>query len=168
MIIKILSFAAPSVASRQFPECSKFSKFTVLKAEPKQLCRAVTHQVPEVIHAQPVGVEPHGGLQVVPVDKIQVLLPQFPAAQELILEKRGREKERQRGGVRPSGIPGIGSETSGLSFPPRSGSSSRGSSSTAPSAGPGCCPARPQRPGRRRRPAAGGPVSPPSHLQARV
>lgn len=49
----------------------------------------LTHQVPQVIHAQLVSVESHWGLQVVRVDKPQVLLPQFPAAQVLILEREG-------------------------------------------------------------------------------
>lgn len=45
-----------------------------------------SHPVPHVVHAQLVGVEPHGGLQVVHVDQPQVALPQLPAAPLLHLE----------------------------------------------------------------------------------
>lgn len=44
-----------------------------------------SHQVSHVVHAQLVGVKPHGGLQVVRGDEHQVLLPQFPAAHVLHL-----------------------------------------------------------------------------------
>lgn len=51
----------------------------------------VTHQVPQVIHAHLVTMEPHGSLQVVHVDEPQVLLPQFPAVQLLTLETEGKD-----------------------------------------------------------------------------
>lgn len=56
----------------------------------------VTHQVPQVIHAKLVAMEPHGGLQVVHVDEPQILLPQFPAFQLLTLGAEGKD------GVTPS------------------------------------------------------------------
>lgn len=102
-------------------------------AEPT--CLKATHPVPQVIHAHLVAMEPHGGLQVVHVDEPQVLLPQFPAGQVLTLKRRGRD------GVRQSWTMLSRSLMTGINLAPRPGISYRASSSTAPSGGPGCCPA---------------------------
>lgn len=52
-----------------------------------------TDQVPHVVHGLLVGVDPHGGLQVVNVDHLQVALPQLPAAALLHLHKEHRGQE---------------------------------------------------------------------------
>lgn len=51
---------------------------------------SASHLVPHVVHAQLVGVQAHGGLQVVHVNQPQVLLPQLPAASLLHLQTEHR------------------------------------------------------------------------------
>lgn len=88
--------------------------------------------------------------------------PTIPCGSGAHPGKRGKD------GVRPSWTVLNRSVTTVINLTPFPGSSCCASSSTAPSGGPGCCPAWRQQPGHRRRPAAGLPVSPPSDLHARV